>query len=92
MLQNDTANNALNVLKSTGAIPGGVCVNHFLTDSDAWFIKTNIPEAGLVHYVRMPIAFSQDNDFDTKNAKAHSIERYSFACGDPRALYGSAGV
>lgn len=92
VLQNDTANNALNVLKSTGAIPGGVFVNHFLNDSDAWFIKTNIPEAGLIHFQRTPISFEQDNDFDTKNAKAHSIERYSFACGDPRALYGSAGV
>lgn len=92
VLQNDTANNALNVLKSTNAIPGGVKVNHYFTDTDAWFVKTNIPEAGLVHFNRMGITFEQDNDFNTKNAMAHSIERYSFAAGDPRCLFGSAGV
>lgn len=91
VLQNDTANNAVNVLKATNALPGGIVQNHYLTDSDAWFIKTNAPR-GLLNYERNKIAFDQDNDFDTKNAKAASIERYSFGWTDWRALYGSAGA
>lgn len=90
-LQPDTTSNNLNVLKATNAFPGGIVMNHYLTDIDAWFVKTNV-QYGMCHYTRSPIEFAQDNDFDTKNAKAYSIERYSFAWGDPRALFGSAGV
>lgn len=90
-LQSGTANNDANILRATNAFPGGIKVNHYFTDPDAWFIRTNCPE-GMKHYVRSPIMFEQDNDFPTKNALAHSVERYSFAWGDPRALVGSAGV
>ena len=92
VLQNDTANNAVNVLKLVNAFPEGIKMNHFLTDPDAWFVRTNVSEGGLIHFKRHPIEFVQDNDFDTKNAKAFSIERYSFGIADPRALYGSPGL
>jgi hypothetical protein len=90
-LQNDTANNAVNALKATNALPGGIVLNHYLTDSDAWFIKTNCPE-GLIYQERMPMEFEQDNDFDTKNAKAAAVERYVFGWCDWRALYGTPGA
>lgn len=89
--QNDTANNAVNVLNATNAIPDGVSINHYLTDQDAWFIKTNAPR-GLIHYNRESASFTQDNDFDTSNAKAKSYERYSFGWTDPRGMYASAGA
>jgi len=90
-LQNDTANNAVNALKATNALPGGIVLNHYLTDSDAWFIKTNCPE-GLIYQERMPMEFEQDNDFDTKNAKAAAVERYAFGWVDWRSIYGTPGA
>jgi hypothetical protein len=87
--QTDTANNNINVLKANGVIPKLV-VNHYLTDNDAWFIRTNVPN-GLKYYEREAMTFDQDNDFDTMNAKAKGYERYSFGWTDPRALYGSMG-
>ena len=90
-LQPDTASNNVNVIKATNAFPGGVVLNHYLTDTDAWFVRTNCPQ-GMTCFEREPIMFEQDNDFDTRNAKSHSIERYSFIWGDPRALFASAGV
>jgi hypothetical protein len=89
-LQNDTANNAVNALKVLNMIPEGVAVNQYLTSGGAWYLRTNIPKeaGGLCLYQRMAVSFDQDNDFDTKNAKAASIERYSVAWGDPRCLYG----
>jgi hypothetical protein len=90
-LQNDTANNAVNVLKATNALPGGIVMNHYLTDADAWFIKTNCPN-GLTHFNRVPVEFTQDNDFDSENAKAKAYERYVFGWGDWRTLYGSPGA
>jgi len=90
-LQNDTANNAVNVLKAENAIPGGIKMNHYLTDADAWFVRTNAPR-GMVGYQRSPISFDQDNDFNTKNAKAMAYERYSFGVTDWRGLFGSAGA
>lgn len=90
-LQNDTANNAVNVIRATGALPEGIKVNHYLTDSDAWFVRTNAPE-GMIGLNRKSIEFTQDNDFDTDNAKAKSYERYSFTVGDFRALFGSPGA
>jgi len=89
-LQNDTGNNATNALKSMGIIPK-VVINHYLTDTDAWFIRTNAPR-GMIGYDRIKIQFEQDNDFDTKNAKASCYERYSFGQVDFRSLYGSQGA
>ena len=90
ILQNDSAQNAINALKATNAIPGGIAVNHYLTDSDAWFVRTNAPE-GMKGFDRVKMEFRQDNDFDTDNAKAKGYERYVFGWGDWRGLYGSAG-
>lgn len=92
VLQNDTANNAVNVLKATNAYPEGIKLNHYLTDQDAFFVRTNLRTGGLTHFQSIPIMFDQDNDFDTKNARASAVEAYSFTCGDPRAIWGSAGV
>lgn len=92
VLQNDTANNATNVLKATNALPGGIVMNHYLTDADAWFIKTDCSE-GLIYQEREPMGgLQQDNDFDTSNAKAKAYERYVFGWADPRAIVGSAGA
>lgn len=91
VLQNDSAQNAVNALKATNAIPGGIVVNHYLTDPDQWFVRTNCPE-GMVGYDRVKMEFSQDNDGDTMNAKAKGYERYSFVWGDWRSLFGSPGV
>ena len=91
VLQNDTANNAINALRATQAIPDGIKVNHYFTDVDAWFVRTNCPR-GMLHYQREAIDFAQDNDFDTKNAKAACYERYSFGVTDTRQLYGSPGA
>ena len=91
VLQNDTPNNALNVLKSTNALPGGIKVNHYFSDSDAWFIRTNAPR-GMIGYQRRPIEFTQDNDFDTENAKAKNTERYVFGWTDWRGVWGTPGA
>jgi hypothetical protein len=91
VLQNDTGNNATNVLRATNAIPGGIKVNHYFSDSDAWFMRTNAPR-GMVGYQRRAIEFTQDNDFDTENAKAKSTERYVFGWTDPRGIWGSEGA
>lgn len=91
VLQNDTANNAINVLKAINVFPKGIKMNHYFTSATAWFIRTNAP-AGMKHFERDAIMFDQDNDFDTKNAKAASYERYSMGWSDWRALYGTAGV
>ena len=90
-MQNDTANNAVNVLRATGVFPGGIKVNHYFTSASAWFIRTNI-KRGLQHFRRDDISFDQDNDFDTKNAKAACYERYSFGWADWRSIYGSSGA
>lgn len=90
-LQNDTANNAINVLKSTNVLPEGIKLNHYLTDADAWFVRTNAPN-GLKCFNREAVSFSKDNDFGTKNALAACYERYVMGWTDPRALYGSPGA
>lgn len=90
-LQNDTANNAINAVRSMGLLPQGTTVNHYLTDTDAWFIKTDAPN-GMTMFERTPFEFDKDNDFDTKNAKAAGYERYSVGWTDPRGMYGSAGA
>ncbi|MFH1420486.1 MAG: Mu-like prophage major head subunit gpT family protein [Candidatus Aenigmatarchaeota archaeon] len=90
-LQNDTANNAINVIRATGKFPGGYHINHYLIDSDAWFIITNCPD-GMKHFERKKMSFDMDNDFDTSNAKFKAQERYSFGCSNQRGIFGSPGV
>jgi len=90
-LQNDSANNAINVLRATNALPDGIKVNHYLTDADAFFVRTNVPN-GMICFDRDKIPLEQDNDFDTKNAKAAAYERYSFGWTDWRGVYGSPGA
>jgi hypothetical protein len=85
-----SANNDINVLKATNALPDGIVMNHYLTSPHAFFIRTNIMN-GLKYYERVGITFDQDNDFDTMNAKAKGYERFSFGWTDPRAIYGSNG-
>lgn len=90
-LQNDTANNALNALQVNGVFPEGICVNHYLTDADAWFIRTNAPR-GFIHYEREASSFTKDNDFDTSNAKAKVYCRNSYGITDWRGGYASPGA
>lgn len=90
-LQSGNANNDVNALKQMGLLPGGIVVNHYLTDADAWFVKTNAPE-GLIYQERRSYEFKQDNDFDTENAKMKASERYTFGWADFRAVYGSPGA
>jgi len=85
-----TADNDLNALKTMGIIPE-VVVNHYLTDSDAWHILTDVPD-GLKYFERRADAFDMDNDFDTENAKFKATCRYSFGWTDPRGIYGSPGA
>jgi hypothetical protein len=85
-----TADNDINALKAMGAIPEGYGVNHFLTDNNAWFIKTDVPN-GLKHFVRTPLSNSMDGDFDTGNVRYKSRERYSFGWSDPLGMFGSSG-
>lgn len=90
-LQNDTANNSINAIKSMGLLPGGAIVNHYLTDSDAWFIKTDVKN-GLMSFTRQGYEFKMDSDFDTDNLKSKGYERYSAGWTDPRTMYGSPGA
>jgi len=85
-----TANNDINAIKQMGAIPEGYTVNHFLTDPNAWFLTTDVPN-GLKHFVRTPLAQSMDGDFDTGNVRYKSRERYSFGWSDPLGIWGSSG-
>ena len=89
-LRPGTANNDLNAVNSMNVIPE-VVVNHYLTDDDAWFIRTNNPH-GMKHWERRAIEFGVDNDFDSENAKFKATERYSFGWTDPRGLFGSQGA
>ena len=90
-LRVSTADNDINALKSNGSISEGYTVNHFLTDPDAWFLTTDVPN-GLKHFVRTPLAQSMDGDFDTGNVRYKSRERYSFGWSDPLGMYGSEGA
>ena len=86
-----TADNDLNAIKSNGVVPEGYAVNHYLTDTDAWFLTTDIPN-GLKHFVRSPMATSMDGDFDTGNSRYKARERYSFGVSDPLGIFGSPGA
>lgn len=86
-----TANNDINALKAMGKFPGGIKVNHYLTDTDAWFIRTNAPD-GMKYFERRSDSFTQDDDFDTENAKYKGTFRCSFGWTDPRGLFGSPGA
>jgi hypothetical protein len=90
-LRVSTADNDINALKNNGSIPGGYCINHFLTDTNAWFLTTDVPN-GMKHFVRSPLAQSMDGDFDTGNVRYKSRERYSFGWSDPLGMFGSAGA
>ena len=85
-----TTNNDVNALKSNGSIPDGYTVNHFLTDTNAWFLTTDVPN-GLKHFVRTPLQNSMDGDFDTGNVRYKARERYSFGVSDPLGIFGSPG-
>ena len=92
-LEYDSANNAVNAVKTAGIFPGGYTVNHYLTDADAWFIKTDNP-MGLIYQERDADDFAPapENDFDSDNAKFKARSRFSFGWADPRALYGCPGA
>ncbi len=91
VLQNDTANNATNALRDMNAIRDGFTVNHYLTDTDAWFIKTDSPD-GLKYYTRQEVEFGDDNAFTSGNSRMKADERYSVGWSDPRGIYGSSGA
>lgn len=90
-LQNDTANNAINAVKSLGMLPDGFTINNYLDDSDAWFIKTNCPK-GMRHFVRRAAAVDNDTEFTSDNVRFKATERYSFGWTDFRGIYGSPGA
>jgi hypothetical protein len=89
-LRTGTSDNDINALKNNGSIPGGYTVNHFLTDTNGWFLTTDVPN-GMKHFVRSPLATSMDGDFDTGNARYKARERYSFGVSDPLGIFGSPG-
>jgi hypothetical protein len=85
-----TADNDINALKNNGSIPEGYTINHYLTDTNGWYLTTDVPN-GLKHFVRSPLANSMDGDFDTGNVRYKARERYSFGWSDPLGMYGSPG-
>jgi len=87
----NTADNDINALRSMGSIPQGFTVNHYLTDSNAFFLLTDVPN-GLKHFVRTPMQTSMDADFDTGNSRYKARERYSFGVSDPLGIFGSPGA
>jgi hypothetical protein len=86
-----TADNDINAVKSMGMVPQGYVVNNFLTDTDAWFLKTDVPN-GMKMFVRAPIKTAMEGDFDTGNVRYKARERYSFGWSDPRGIFGSPGA
>ena len=86
-----TADNDINAVRNMGLLPEGYSVNHFLTDTDAWFIKTDCPD-GFKHFERTPISTSMEGDFDTGNVRYKARERYSFGFSNPRCVFGSQGA
>jgi hypothetical protein len=90
-LRVDTADNDINAIKTNGSIPEGYCINHYLTDTDAWFLKTDTPN-GLKHFTRAAMSTGMDGDFDTGNSRYKARERYSFGVSDPLGIFGSPGA
>jgi len=86
-----TADNDINALKNMGMISQGYAVNHFLTDTDAWFVLTDCPD-GMKHFERTPMSTNMEGDFDTGNVRFKARERYSFGWSNPRGIYGSSGA
>jgi len=86
-----TADNDINAVRNMGLLPQGYAVNHFLTDTDAWFVLTDCPD-GFKHFERSPISTSMEGDFDTGNVRYKARERYSFGWSNPRCVYGSQGA
>jgi len=86
-----TNNNDINALKNNGSIPEGYTINHWLTDTNGWFLTTDVPN-GLKHFVRVPMATGMDGDFDTGNVRYKARERYSFGVSDPLGIFGSQGA
>ena len=88
--QNDSANNAVNALRSMGTVSDGYIASTYLDDPDAWFLRTDAP-MGMCSFQREEVQFTEDNDFDTDNYKYKFYERYVPGFSDWRGLYGSAG-
>jgi hypothetical protein len=86
-----TNNNDINALKNNGSIPEGYTINHWLTDTNGWFLTTDVPN-GLKHFVRTPMQNGMDGDFDTGNVRYKARERYSFGVSDPLGIFGSQGA
>jgi hypothetical protein len=86
-----TADNDINALKNNGSIPEGYAINHFLTDTNAWFLTTDVPN-GMKHFIRVPLDTKMDGDFDTGNVRYKARERYSFGFSDPLGMFGSQGA
>jgi len=85
-----TTDNDINAIKNNGSIPGGYAINHYLTDTNGWYLTTDVPN-GMKHFVRTPLSNGMDGDFDTGNVRYKSRERYSFGWSDPLGMYGSPG-
>ena len=90
-LRPGSADNDVNAVKNMGMLPQGYTVNHYLTDTDAWFIKTDAPR-GFIHFERMPMSTKMEGDFDTGNVRYKARERYSYGYSDPRCVFGSPGA
>ena len=90
-LRPGTADNDINATKNMGMLPQGYTVNHYLTDTDAWFIKTDAPR-GFLHFERMAMSTKMEGDFDTGNMRFKARERYSYGYSDPRCVFGSPGA
>ena len=90
-LRTGTADNDINAIENNGSIPGGYTINNYLTDTNAWFLLTDVPN-GLKHFVRTPMQTGMDSDFDTGNSRYKARERYSFGVSDPLGIFGSPGA
>jgi hypothetical protein len=85
-----TSDNDINAIRNMGMVPQGYVVNHFITDTNSWYVKTDVPN-GMKYFERSPIRTSMEGDFETGNVRYKARERYSFGWSDPRGIYGSAG-
>ena len=86
-----TNDNDINAIKNNGSIPEGYTINHWLTDTNAWFLTTDVPN-GMKHFIRASLDTKMDGDFDTGNVRYKARERYSFGWSDPLGMYGSQGA